>query len=102
MYSKEPPELAVKRMLLENILLLASRRPPMSDTWDFSDVEVRADMLPPVHLMSYIHYFRRIKSFGKCTADVCRKSLIIIWTAPISGETKPFPQKRLDNATFVA
>jgi hypothetical protein len=38
-YAKESAEVAIKRLLLENVLLLASRRPPMSDSFDFSDVE---------------------------------------------------------------
>lgn len=40
MYAKESVEVAIKRLLLENVLLLASRRPPMSDSFDFLDVEV--------------------------------------------------------------
>jgi hypothetical protein len=39
-YAKESAEVAIKRLLLENVLMLASRRPPMSDTFDFSDAEV--------------------------------------------------------------
>lgn len=40
MYSRDAPELAIKRLLLENVLLFASRRVPQSDSIDLSNAEV--------------------------------------------------------------
>jgi len=38
-YSKDAPELAVKRLLLENILLLSNRRVPATDLYDLDHAE---------------------------------------------------------------
>jgi hypothetical protein len=38
-YPRDPPEIAAKRLILENVLMLANRRTPISDSFDFTDVE---------------------------------------------------------------
>lgn len=39
-YPKETPEVAAKRLILENVLLLANRRVPTNDLYDLDNVEV--------------------------------------------------------------
>ncbi len=39
-YSKEAPEFAVKRLLLENVLVLANRRIPCDEIYDLQNAEV--------------------------------------------------------------
>ncbi len=39
-YSKEAPEFAVKRLLLENVLVLANRRVPTDEIYDLNNADV--------------------------------------------------------------
>lgn len=112
-YAKDLPEVAIKRLLLENILLLASRRPPMSDTFDFADTEVT--LLPGVFVISFFRLyfkvviyfptlnqllFRPIESFEIFTDDACKRFSITIWIGQIKGVIKQSRPKRWVNEIF--
>jgi hypothetical protein len=53
-YSKDVPEFAVKRLLLENVLLLGSRRVPMNEIYDLAHAEVSAS--EPFFLVIFAHF----------------------------------------------
>jgi len=43
-YPRDTPEVAAKRLVLENVLLLAHRRTPLNDHFDLENVEVRVPL----------------------------------------------------------
>lgn len=40
-YPRDPPQIAAKRLILENVLLLANRRIPTNDYFDLDNPDVR-------------------------------------------------------------